>query len=354
MMELLDDFWADILPFFTTSDLCVPCFTSKALRDLACRIIDSRVPNVSYWWYRQKVLPVYNVEIVRWWLRAIREPTNGELKDAATRDDLDVVEVLGWSSKHCSPRHRYLLSHSNQRSCWNQKFILKWALVSGSKRIINVCHKRGAHLIPSACQSDHVFQHIYAEGNLERIQWMYDGKQVDGLPSIPRSDIPNHPHVYWPLAKKGHTDVILWLKEKGVINPQQGARMYEAAGMAGRMDMIEWLVRGTRERAEHKQENNQIPCDFTELCSSHFTSSFSTFDWIRKHDAFDSGFLYTSAVCNGSVEGICKNFGSIALQLAIDHKLLTKETKIELRIDNNLPTIKWLYERDILQPDLSK
>ncbi|PRP74569.1 hypothetical protein PROFUN_16064 [Planoprotostelium fungivorum] len=43
-----------------------------------------------------------------------------------------------------------------------------------------------------------------------------------------------------------------------------------------------------------------------------------------------------------------------ALQLAIDHKLLTKETKIELRIDNNLPTIKWLYERDILQPDLSK
>ncbi|PRP85872.1 hypothetical protein PROFUN_06146 [Planoprotostelium fungivorum] len=251
MQHIPDDLWTDILSFVPTFDLCAPCFTCNALREAACRLISSRIPHSDYWWRQYKCLPVHNIDIVQWWSSShIREPMRQEVLEAVRRDDVQIINHLGWDV--------------NQQS-----------LPIGSKKIISICHER-EHL-STYLKSETTFSPGYSlikllgrEGNLEMIRWIFNDCSVKGLPSI---KWPQDIHGYnglekirrirakWTyrydrmagkLQRRATTDVET--QERGYSSETNGIGPYTTAFNAGCREVIQMAI-------DHNYLTKETPFD---------------------------------------------------------------------------------------------
>ncbi|PRP76819.1 hypothetical protein PROFUN_14859 [Planoprotostelium fungivorum] len=171
------DLWTEVFSFLPTSDLCVPCFTSKTLRDVAHKIFNSRDPNYHHWWRQKKQLPIYNVEMSHWWKVNIREPVWERARAAALQDDISTLDLLGWDDTQLSPRHRNLCELN-----WRREMILMEALVKGNKRTINACHQKedisGVSTVECLLWLN-VWPRLGEEGNLEMIRWLHNEQSLE-------------------------------------------------------------------------------------------------------------------------------------------------------------------------------
>ncbi|PRP79585.1 hypothetical protein PROFUN_12846 [Planoprotostelium fungivorum] len=342
---LPSDLWTDVFSFLPTPDLCVPCFTSKALRDAAVKTINSRLPNHRNWWRHKKQLPAYSRELVTWWISNIREPTWQEARDAAQRDDVDVIDLIGWDNTHASPRHRHL-----SRPGWCRSTLLLEAIASGSKRMINACHQRG-DISQTFSTADQCFEPMQLwrklgeEGNLDMMRWICNEQTVDGLPSVtwPEHVSGGSHSCMRSAAKAGHVHVILWLKGRGDIDEYTAEELYKGAAEGGRSDVLTWL-RDHEIRFDVTREAITLPA---------FAGSLDLFEWALRHDIPNVGYasLYSLALNSGCTEPDVhldhENYE--AIQLSIDHGYLTRQSQILFKSTNpQLELIKWLHERDAL------
>ncbi|PRP78475.1 hypothetical protein PROFUN_13652 [Planoprotostelium fungivorum] len=151
--------------------LCAPCFTSKSLRDSACRLIDSELSWSSHWWRHCKQLPVDNKRG-----RSV----------VAERAQTTHKTGSGRGGKKGQPIIR---GYNRFRSSWDWRDILQAALPNGSKKTIKVCHERG-HLNTEECPIrdmntfNHFYQSLGVGGNLKVIRWALLEVTVEGLPSV--------------------------------------------------------------------------------------------------------------------------------------------------------------------------
>ncbi|PRP87415.1 hypothetical protein PROFUN_00626 [Planoprotostelium fungivorum] len=357
MEDLSSDLWTGVLSFLSTPELCVPCFTSKSLRDAACHLLDSRVRNISHWWYRRKVLPVEDRQVVEWWLSNVRDPTKSEVREAARRDDLETINLLGWDNTRYSTHKRDVSGFNDDCHSWDWQDILAESIAYGCKRLINACHKRGDPMLYELS-----FVRVCEEGNLEMIQWMLNNKEVEGLPSINNLSASfNSVNMVRKLGKRGHREVIYWLLESGFVHEWRLKHLYEGAGEGGRMDVIAWL------------EEEGVPFDSSCSDIHYFVTSLSILKWAKKHNiVVERAYEFALRIDQPEVMKYCfengmglpehpfielsiKHENTKALQLAIDHQFLTKETNITFDIESgNLKMIKYLHDRDLLQLEVSK
>ncbi|PRP77111.1 hypothetical protein PROFUN_12966 [Planoprotostelium fungivorum] len=326
MQPLPSDLWPDVFSFLPTPDLCVSCFTSKTLRDAAHKTINSRIPNHSNWWRHKKQLPAYSREVVTWWMNNVREPTWKEARDAAQRDDVDMVDLIGWDNTRTSPRHRHLF-----KPRWNRAMLLVEAMAKGNKRMINAGHQKGdiSQYSSFVASKVDVWQKLGEEGNLEDFSrgW-YDCVRN--------------------AAKAGHKHVILWLKERG-IDERVADDLYRGAAEGGRSDVITWL----RDHAIHLDVTREaVPL-------STFAGLLDLFEWALRHNVPDVALkpVYLAALETGCIEPSCceQTASSLsAIQLAIDHGYLTRQARIRFEsISRQLELIKWLHARNVLPEKLS-
>ncbi|PRP87413.1 hypothetical protein PROFUN_00624 [Planoprotostelium fungivorum] len=372
VQQIPPDVWTGILSFLPTPDLCISCFTSKTLRDSACHLLDSRASISSLWWRHQKLLPVHNVEIVKWWQSTIREATKQEVIEAVRGDHEEVLDLLGWDDRHLSPHHRLLTRSCQDIPEWNWMDILFEAIVKGSKRVITACHRKKKMDHSKLSTSQHcrsLSEPLGIEGNLEMIQWICGMGDVDGL----SADILD-PKFWYPfdlrpsgnkLAQHGHRHVIAWLNQVGKIDKAIGSAMYAGAGNGGRMDMITWL------------EENEIPHEDVYPPLYNFCASLDVFRWALKHNAPHSPDknprLYEMALehgCSEVMKYCFENKSGLpwqkpmrefspnrehyeALQLAIDHGYISNDTDLANDVEftsEDFPLIRWLHEREALNP----
>ncbi|PRP87617.1 hypothetical protein PROFUN_04644 [Planoprotostelium fungivorum] len=316
MQYIPDELWIDIFNFLPTPDLCAPCFTSEAFLDAARHIINNRILDSINWWRHIKQLPLHSRDVIQWWLYNIREPTSVELI------------THQWS--------------------WNRADILDEALIRGSKKTINnLCANGDPFLMASSGR-------LGRTGNLEMIRWALNDPNRTAL---------NH-HQLGSLASEasgsGHSHVIAWLKQRGLIN--------DLIGQGGRIDMLTWL------------EENQIPCRFEYFKLNGFAGSLSTLEWAKEHGitgVSSSYSLYKSALNAGctdvmrycfehreclpeneedpSEDGIIWTYNDgcpyEVIQLAIDHKMITEESVMLMDEDvedaaghDHLGILQWAVE----------
>ncbi|PRP80996.1 hypothetical protein PROFUN_11148, partial [Planoprotostelium fungivorum] len=319
------DVWTEVFSFLPTSDLCVPCFTSKTLRDVAHKIINSRDPNHRHWWRYKKQLPTHNREI----------PVYEESRDAAHRDDLDVLDLLGWDNSQASPRHRNLCQPG-----WRREMILVEALAKGSKRTINACHQKedisGAPSVKALWLN--VWPRLGEEGNLEVIQWLHNEQSIEGLPSVtwPES-ISKYAYVCLVhAAKAGHKHVINWFKERGDIDERIVHEIYKGAAEGGRADVLDWLE-------ENEIHFNVTSSDCPKLAD--FVQSLAVLEWALRHNVPRG---YNDMTCTLALRAGCAE----AVQLAIEHGYINKESHLWFKsTDEQFELICWMHERDILHPE---
>ncbi|PRP76813.1 hypothetical protein PROFUN_14853 [Planoprotostelium fungivorum] len=151
--------------------LCAPCFTSKSLRDSACRLIDSELSWSSHWWRHCKQLPVDNKRG-----RSV----------VAERAQTTHKTGSGRGGKKGQPIIR---GYNRFRSSWDWRDILQAALPNGSKKTIKVCHERG-HLNTEECPIrdmntfNHFYQSLGVGWNLKVIRWALLEVTFEGLPSV--------------------------------------------------------------------------------------------------------------------------------------------------------------------------
>ncbi|PRP76811.1 hypothetical protein PROFUN_14851, partial [Planoprotostelium fungivorum] len=338
------------------------------LRDAAHKTINSRDPNHRHWWRHKKQLPIHNREVVRWWMANVRESVWEEARDAAQRDDVDVLDLLGWDDTQLSPRHRNLC-----RPGWRRESILLEALVKGSKRTINAYHQSGdISGVPAVeCLSKmNLWPRLGEEGNLKMIQWLYNQQSIGGLPSVtwPNRILGGSYLCLRPAAKAGHKHVISWFKERGDIDEHTSLDIrYKGAAEGGRLDILTWL------------EDNGFYLD-DDLDSgaalADFAQSLAVFEWaVKRSLPGESGVsVYEEAVSAGCTEVMryCVEnqfdlpiFGSVmgfpvhdenceAIQLAVNHGYITNETDLTFEsTDEQFELIRWMHERDVLHPELS-
>ncbi|PRP86014.1 hypothetical protein PROFUN_05785 [Planoprotostelium fungivorum] len=357
MQQLPSDLWREVFSFLSTPDLCVPCFISSTLRDAAVSNLNTRFTDSIQWWKRRKQLPTYNQEIVKWWLSAIRQTSKGEVLEATSRDQLEIVELLGWDDAGLSLRDQLLLAKEvdilPKKVEWGLVNILIKAITHGSKRIITACHQReditktlAGFGLKKLILND---AFVREEENLEMIQWLSSEGDIEGLPSVT-----------WPpttisflmntrgnrFATRGHRDTLTWLFQRITVDDILGSKLYSGAGEGGRLDMIMWL------------EERKIPCNIAHLNLSSFVSSLSIFQWALQVMNYcrENGFglpnvnvLSSIAVANPSFD---------AFQLAIDQGYITIDTLPDVHHRaseyTQLGILKWLHERGVLCPRITK
>ncbi|PRP80368.1 hypothetical protein PROFUN_11937 [Planoprotostelium fungivorum] len=355
-LRLPTDLWTDILSFLSLPDLCAPCFSSKALCEAARRVIDSSILESSNWWRHKKTLPVANIEIVKWWMSNIRGPTKGEVLEAARRDQLEVIDLMGWDNTQIRSSDHTHPFVQRKTSPWNWGDILTESIGRGSKRTIVACLNRGEHITDE--QSARIFKRVGKEGNLEMLRWMHEGKEVEGLPLAPPG-LRLGSYLFYLLARscarRGHRHVILWLKEIGQLEGS-GSGMYEAAGGAGRMDMITWM------------EENDISCTYISLAD--FVGSFELFQWaLNNSQMVNNGTIYLRAINRGGCADVMRwcyeneqcpftrdaysfwvyHDNVEAYQLAIDHGYLTSNTIVNINsVGDYFPLIRWFHTKEMV------
>ncbi|PRP85054.1 hypothetical protein PROFUN_07238 [Planoprotostelium fungivorum] len=357
-MAVPSDVWTDILKYLPTSELCAPCFTSKSLRDSVCRLIDSGPSCNSHWWRHRKQLPVDNEEVVQWWLRELREPTREEVVEAARRDNVKVLDVLGWDDTHLSPRHRAIIRgywSDKLTPSWNWKDILEAALSKGSKKTISACIKRG-HPTTEESDSYVFYKSLGVRGDLEIIRWVLEGHEVEGLSPLQwPSTGESNSLMYCELGYHGHTHVITWLKQTNKLRVDAVHQLYQGAGRAGRMD-----------------EQNVNPPSHPLLSLDDFVHSIQVFEWALSHNvmsnslpelyklAFEAGcrkrcyeMRYIPHSHLGASELVSPTHDDYEVfQLAIDHGLLTKDSRIYIHSpSSHLAMVQWLHSRGSLQAE---
>ncbi|PRP79631.1 hypothetical protein PROFUN_12821 [Planoprotostelium fungivorum] len=363
-MELLSipsDLLTYIFTYISTPELCGPCFTSKMLLDLALKALSSR--NLSHNHHRQ--LPITNQEVVRWWWIYLREPTRAEVMEAARTDRLEVLDLVGWDDEQLSPRH-HLLTRSKaalHRSDWDWGDILVKAITNQSTRTMRACierHPDWSHLIRRIRYMHPLSDHFATEGNLKMIRWLYDEYTVEGLPTLLWNGRRMHLNcLFENTAREGHQHVLAWLQYEGRISEPSVRLIYEAAGLAGRMDVISWM------------EENKMPA-VGDYSLSHFIGSVAVFEWAIKRNigyprdaylrALEDGNISVMQYClknklglshferKRAIELRCEN--EEAIHLAIDHGFITKNTKVQFAdIVFQFPLIKWMHERNVLHSD---
>ncbi|PRP81000.1 hypothetical protein PROFUN_11152 [Planoprotostelium fungivorum] len=352
-MAIPSDVWTDILKYLPISELCAPCFTSKSLRDSACRLIDSGLSWSSHWWRSNKQLPVDNEEVVQWWLRELREPTREEVVEAARRDNVKVLDVLGWDDTHLSPRHRAIIRWNNHTPSWNWNDILEAALSKGSKKTISACIERG-HPNTEGLGIYVFYKLLSIRGDLEIIRWVLEGHEVEGLSPLQWPNTGRSPFIMYPeLGYHGHTHVVTWLIQNNKLEADSVHELYEGAGRAGRMD----------------EQRVDTPPHYL-LSLNDFVRSIQVFEWALSHNVrYDSlSELYKLAFEAGCMER-CYEMRYIphshleaselvspthddyeVFQLAIDHGLLTEDSRIYIRSSSSYSTtIQWLHNKGLLE-----
>ncbi|PRP75275.1 hypothetical protein PROFUN_15823 [Planoprotostelium fungivorum] len=351
VQQIPPDVWTGILSFLPTPDLCISCFTSKTLRDSACHLLDSRASISSLWWRHQKLLPVHNVEIVKWWQSTIREATKQEVIEAVRGDHEEVLDLLGWDDRHLSPHHRLLTRSCQDIPEWNWMDILFEAIVKGSKRVITACHRKKKMDHSKLSTSQHcrsLSEPLGIEGNLEMIQWICGMGQVDGL----SADILD-PKFWYPfdlrpsghkLAQHGHRhvtlDVFRWaLKHNAphspdknrrrlslTLNSDQSGRRLRVVSLGGRSGCIPKKYTGLRRKWKKSREEvqrwfNKESEDITNDWLDHLWE-FGTEEEVQqqnaRHDNTQSEFLFvvSSRRITGG-EDVRRPIGSYATPPAI-------------------------------------
>ncbi|PRP84095.1 hypothetical protein PROFUN_04086 [Planoprotostelium fungivorum] len=337
-------------------DFCPSDFPT--LRDAASKTINSRIPYHRRWWRHKKQLPAYSREVVQWWMSNIREPTWEEARDAAQRDDVDMIDLIGWDNSQTSIRHRHL-----SKPGWSSATLLLEAIAKGSRQTIIACHRREDISQCFSAQSFELmqlWQKLGEEGNLDMMRWICNEQAVDGLPFIVWPD-----HVSCgsydcvrDAAKAGHRHVIHWLKERGDIDEYTVDELYKGAAEGGRLDLLVWLG------------DHGMHCDVTrgEITLDYFAGSLALFEWAVRHNVphVEHISVYSSALSAGCTEycfenqfnltfenvqsDVCLNHENYeAIQLAIDHGYLTRQRQIHFKSTNEqFELIKWLHERNVL------
>ncbi|PRP82941.1 hypothetical protein PROFUN_06718 [Planoprotostelium fungivorum] len=366
MQHIPDELWTNVFDFLPTPDLCSPCFTSTTFLDAARHIINNRISDSSNWWRHRKQLPVHSKDVIQWWLSTIREPTRLEVMEVIQRDVVEALHLLGWSDEHLSSRHRLLTREDEDERGWCWKDILEEATIRGSKKTISILHAR-EETIDDEEQWLSSSDRLGRTGNLEMIRWALNDA-VDGLPNFDWCDLdPDQLHsLAWEASKSGHSHVIVWLKQRGLIDEEIGTAMYGGAGEGGRMDMLMWL------------EESEIPCEFEDLSLFEFIGSLSALEWAKKHDvenkspyptiyesALEGGCTDVMRYCFENREGLpeteiiesypmhndCLSYE--AIQLAIDHKLITKDSAVLMQENStmDLSFLQWMHDRGTLNAD---
>ncbi|PRP78482.1 hypothetical protein PROFUN_13659 [Planoprotostelium fungivorum] len=357
MQPLPSDLWTEVFSFLPTSDLCVPCFTSKTLRDVAHKIINSRDPNYHHWWRHKKQLPTHDRDLIKWWMVNIREPVWEEARAAALQDDVSTLDLLGWDDSQLSPRHRNLCELN-----WRREMVLMEALVKGNKRTINACHQKEDISRVSTVECLlwlNVWPRLGEEGNLEVIQWLHNEQSIEGLPSVTWPNI-----ISWsasgclrPAAKAGHKHVISWFKERGDIGEFTIHDVrYKGAAEGDRMDILMWLDNDMH--LDVSLDENATLADFVQ--------SFAVLEWAMKRNVPDDSrrCVYEEAVSTGCIEYCVMNQFSLptrgplsnidsheenyeAIQLAVVHGYITDVSRISFKsTGRQFELIRWMHERD--------
>ncbi|PRP85322.1 hypothetical protein PROFUN_06924 [Planoprotostelium fungivorum] len=369
MQQLPIDLWNNIFSFLPTLDLCAPCFTSKILRDAACRTLDSHNTDIIHWHRYRKQLPTHNMEVVKWWRIAVREPTREEVMEATRSDQLDVVELLGWDDTELSLRHRTITRTHLCAPAWCAGDILFMAVANGSKKIITAVHERknvvealNEGLSNPYCMYNPLFGE---EEDLEMMQWLCN-EHVEGLPSVqwPVRLFEKIYSVGFRLAERGHRRVIAKLMQRIKMDDVKGSNMYNGAGQGGRIDMLLWL------------EENNVPYDPEHIQLFYFVSSMSTFEWALSHGVLPSHYLpfndreegtYEDALRVGCIENqfdlptdvLCNPEITHAdvevVRSAIDDGYITRETMLQLPLlstRDRFEMIQWMHERELLHENI--
>ncbi|PRP73324.1 hypothetical protein PROFUN_16844 [Planoprotostelium fungivorum] len=325
----LPDLWTGVFSFLSTPDLCVPCFTSVTLRDAAVRQLNTRFRDSAQWWKRRKELPTHSEEVVKWWLSTIREPTVEEVMAVVRRDQLELLELLGWDDTPLTSSPTF-----------------------HSKRILSACHERGDIItvtLPEAVRHCNRSLLFSGEENLELVQWLVAERDVEGLPSLtwPSSSSSTTFILEYirfegkRYAEYGYKDTLTWLMQRVPMDDRFGSGLYHGAGWGGRMDMITWL------------EEKGVPYNVTHLELYNFKRCMSTFQWaldVMKYSYEHQMSLPTTKILPGQfISG--PHFE--ALQLAIDHGYITNETIISLDSnDDGFYLVQWLHDRGVLHRDI--
>ncbi|PRP85025.1 hypothetical protein PROFUN_07313 [Planoprotostelium fungivorum] len=362
MQQLPSDLWREVFSFLSTPDLCVPCFISSTLRDAAVSNLNTRFTDSIQWWKRRKQLPTYNQEIVKWWLSAIRQTSKGEVLEATSRDQLEIVELLGWDNAGLPLRDQLLLGKEVEilpkKVGWSPVDILTKAIIHESKRIITACHQReditetlSGFGLKKLIRKD---AFVREEENLEMIQWLSNERDIEGLPSVTWPPTTVSFLMYSKgnrFASRGHRDTLTWLFQRTTVDDILCSKLYSGAGEGGRLDMITWL------------EEREIPYDIAHLNLSSFTSSSSVFQWAVQtlrwqvmNYCRENRFGLPNVNVLSSIAITKPSFD--AFQLAIDHGYITIDTLPVLYHRayeyDQLGILKWLHERGVLCPRIAK
>ncbi|PRP83682.1 hypothetical protein PROFUN_03837 [Planoprotostelium fungivorum] len=296
----------------------------------------------------------------------IREPVWEEVCDAAHRDDVDMLDLLGWDHTQASSRHLC-------RPGWKRQQILLEALVKGSKRTINAYQQKedisGAPSVDYLSR-EKISQRLGEEGNLEMIQWIHTEQTVEGLPSVTWSYLSSEDTngCLRCAAKAGHKHVISWFKERGSIDEYTAYDIrYKGEAEGGRMDVITWL------------EDNEIHFDATsdgDAALADFVQSLPIFKWALSHNIPDrsSEYVIDNAVRSGCTEVLryCfenqlsfRAYGPLtgfpshdesyeAIKLAVNYGYITIQTDLWFgSTDQQFELIRWMHGRNVLHPNLS-
>ncbi|PRP73957.1 hypothetical protein PROFUN_08150 [Planoprotostelium fungivorum] len=267
------------------------------------------------------LLPVHNVDIVRWWMDTIRSPTQAEVKEAARTDQLEVIELLGWDDTGYSHYHRLML-HLDVKgrrpfTGWNSLYILSNACDSpSSQRVIDACLQRYEFL-----------QCISRGGHLDIIKKLFSLKNVV------------HPNIVWRdvlegAVQRGRRDIISWVKHQRQDDPQFFADcMYKFSLLHNRIDLLDWLEEGG---ITHPVNHSDL-CEFAAL-----SGDVKVMQWARKRD-FPWRFSFQAACQSGNLQMV---------QYCIQNDCPNKNIEWTTLEAGSIEVLNWLYDNGRLPNDV--